>query len=35
MIERHEYEPGEATHPMHSDPLCGVCGYPKNAGCHV
>lgn len=24
----HDYEPGEATHPMHTDPLCRVCGQP-------
>jgi hypothetical protein len=25
----HEYEPGEVTTPMHSDPLCAVCGRSK------
>lgn len=24
---RHDYEPGEGRHPMHTDPLC-VCGRP-------
>lgn len=35
MMEKHDYEPGEATHPMHTDPLCRVCGYPKKAGVHA
>lgn len=26
---RHDYEPGDDTHPMHTDPLCIVCGQPK------
>lgn len=26
-----EYEPGEFTHPMHTDPLCAHCNRPKNA----
>jgi hypothetical protein len=29
VTERHEYEPGEGSHPMHTDPLCKVCGAPK------
>lgn len=32
---RHEYEPGEATHRMHTDPLCLVCGAPKGAPVHA
>jgi hypothetical protein len=24
--DRHDYEPGETTHPMHTDPDCAVCG---------
>lgn len=27
--DRHEYEPGDERHPMHSDPLCRICGQPK------
>lgn len=27
----HDYEPGELTHPMHTDPRCAVCGEPKGA----
>jgi hypothetical protein len=23
------YEPGEEHHPMHTDPLCRLCGGPK------
>lgn len=34
MMEKHDYEPGETIHPMHTDPLCSVCGYPKNTGVH-
>lgn len=26
---QHEYEPGDVTHPMHTDPSCRVCGAPK------
>lgn len=26
VAERHDYEPGETTHPMHTDPNCRVCG---------
>lgn len=25
----HDYEPGEATHPMHTAPLCRICGQPR------
>lgn len=27
----HDYEPGEEYHPMHTDPLCRVCGAPRKA----
>ncbi len=30
----HDYEPGEVTHPMHSDPLCCVCGLPRKTREH-
>jgi hypothetical protein len=33
--ERHEYEPGERTHPMHTDPVCRVCGEPKKSPQHT
>lgn len=26
----HEYEPGEVTRPMHTDPECRICGGPKH-----
>jgi hypothetical protein len=26
----HDYEPGEVTHPMHTDPPCGICGKAKH-----
>lgn len=26
----HDYEPGETTHAMHSDPDCRVCGGPPH-----
>lgn len=29
MNEKHEYEPGGVKHPMHTDPLCKICGKPK------
>lgn len=29
-VESHDYEPGEATHPMHTDPLCRICGEPRS-----
>lgn len=32
--ETHDYEPGEDTHPMHTDPLCRVCGQPKRSSAH-
>ena len=25
----HEYEEGDEKHPMHTDPLCKVCGQPR------
>jgi hypothetical protein len=27
--KRHDYEPSEESHPMHTDPVCNVCGSPK------
>lgn len=33
-VIHHEYEPGETTHPMHTDPLCTHCGGPKGAPVH-
>ena len=32
--ECHEYEPGEGTHAMHTDPACAACGQPKTAAVH-
>jgi hypothetical protein len=32
--ERCDYEPGDMTHPMHTDPLCRICGQPKRARTH-
>lgn len=29
--EPHDYEPGTERHPMHTDPLCRICGEPKKA----
>lgn len=26
----HDYEPGEGTHPMHTDPMCRICGQARN-----
>ncbi len=31
---RHDYEPSEHHHPMHTDPVCAVCGRAKNAPQH-
>lgn len=28
--QRHEYEPGDGRHAMHTDPLCNVCGLAKH-----
>lgn len=28
-VADHDYEPGDDTHPMHTDPLCRICGQPK------
>ena len=30
----HEYEEGDQKHPMHTDPLCAVCGQPRIALIH-
>lgn len=27
---QHDYEPGDNRHPMHTDPLCRICGQPKH-----
>jgi hypothetical protein len=32
--ERHDYEPGDDHHPMHTDPLCAVCGRPRKESVH-
>lgn len=31
---RHDYEPGEGTHPMETEPLCRVCGQAKRTAAH-
>ncbi|MEQ7008371.1 hypothetical protein ABN028_19540 [Actinopolymorpha sp. B17G11] len=31
---RHEYEPGDQSHRMHTDPLCRTCGQVANATVH-
>lgn len=28
--DRHDYEPGEVTHRMHTDPDCRICGGRKH-----
>lgn len=33
-MKRHDYEPGEDTHPMHTDPACKACGRPKKDRVH-
>jgi hypothetical protein len=33
-VEKHDYEPGESTHPMQTDPSCQVCGLPKGSYVH-
>jgi rubredoxin len=30
----HDYEPGDTYHPMHTDPLCRICGATKKARHH-
>lgn len=32
--EYHDWEPGEATHPMHADPMCRICGNAKDYYLH-
>jgi hypothetical protein len=32
---RHDWEPGEGTHPMKTDPSCRVCGEPRRSPGHV
>ena len=32
--ERHDYEPGDGSHPMHTDPLCRICGKAKRDRIH-
>jgi hypothetical protein len=34
MLDRHDYEPGDTRHPMHTDPACRVCGRPARDGSH-
>lgn len=31
MTERHDYEPGDDTHAMQTDPDCQVCGQPHRS----
>lgn len=31
---KHDYEPGDQRDPMHTDPLCRVCGQPKKSEAH-
>ena len=30
----HEYQPGDTSHPMHTDPLCAECGERKDSWVH-
>lgn len=32
--EKHDYDPGDDGHPMHTDPMCVTCGWPKNYYLH-
>lgn len=32
--EKHDWEPGDTTHPSQTDPLCRICGHPKNYHWH-
>lgn len=34
IADRHDYEPGDTRHPMHTDPACRVCGRPARDGSH-
>jgi len=34
MLDPHDYEAGEVTTPMQSDPLCAVCGGRKHDVVH-
>lgn len=29
FVVDHDYEPGDVTHPMQTDPDCRICGEPK------
>jgi hypothetical protein len=31
---RHDYEPGDVTGPMQTDPDCRICGEPKRSAVH-
>jgi hypothetical protein len=28
-MKDHDYEPGDSYSPMHTDPVCRICGEPK------
>lgn len=32
--EKHDWEPGEDTHPMGGDPRCRICGEDKRSPSH-
>jgi len=34
-LDFHDYEPGEFTHHMETDPHCRVCGQPKRERYHL
>lgn len=34
QFEKHDYEPSTSSHPMHTDPLCAVCGYARQSWQH-
>lgn len=31
---RHDWEPSNYSHAMHTDPVCNVCGEPRKARMH-
>lgn len=32
--EYHDWEPGEFTHPMYTDPMCRICGHGTDYHLH-
>lgn len=32
--EKHDYEPGDTSGPMQTDPYCRICGQGKRAAVH-